>query len=427
MWEAADQAGPKPEVDEEVEDKAWAKDEAEAAVALNAKETKTDYKNRGYRRDPREESVVLEIPGDDGRVETKVPNSREIKLVAAWKALHGLEANGIPEGTRTVSVFVVNDRQYKGNGVTFKDIIYQAELELQLEAGFFGRPDLWGAVFTVETDAADRIADLHYREELEYAVGHGVSICSSNDADGVCRSVRTTFLPTLLEPLVRTYRDWIEAERLKTDSLPLVKVQKETAEELLALATVAANRIEAGIAELENEHCLEAFRVANRAMARAARQRFGVQQSRSPDEVKAPEWRAFQLAFLLMNLRGMVEPGHYDRKVVDLLFFPAGGGKTEAYLGLAAFTLVLRGLANPGISSAGVSIIMRYTLRLLTLDQLGRAAALMCALEIEREANKALGEWPFEIGLWVGRLPPQTAWAGPETPRQERTAPPTRS
>src|SRR5260221_1675820 len=52
---------------------------------------------------------------------------------------------------------------------------------------------------------------------------------------------------------------------------------------------------------------------------------------------------------------------------------------------------------------AGLSVLMRYTLRLLTLDQLGRAATLICALELERKADpKTLGEWPFEIGLWVG-------------------------
>ena len=89
---------------------------------------------------------------------------------------------------------------------------------------------------------------------------------------------------------------------------------------------------------------------------------------------------------------------------MDLLFFPTGGGKTEAYLGLAAFTLVLRRLRNPGISSAGVSVLMRYTLRLLTLDQLSRASTLICALELERQNNaEKLGEWPFEIGLWVGQ------------------------
>ena len=78
-----------------------------------------------------------------------------------------------------------------------------------------------------------------------------------------------------------------------------------------------------------------------------------------------PQWRPFQLAFLLMNLQGIVEPEHADREVVDLLFFPTGGGKTEAYLGLAAFTLVLRRLRNPGMASAGLSVLMRYTLRLL--------------------------------------------------------------
>ncbi|MEI6415963.1 MAG: helicase-related protein, partial [Pseudomonadota bacterium] len=109
-------------------------------------------------------------------------------------------------------------------------------------------------------------------------------------------------------------------------------------------------------------------------------------------------------AFVLLNLRGMVEPGHADREIVDLLFFPTGGGKTEAYLGLAAFTLILRRLRNPGVSSAGLTVLMRYTLRLLTLDQLGRAATLICALELERQADPVtLGTWPFEIGLWVGQ------------------------
>jgi hypothetical protein len=92
---------------------------------------------------------------------------------------------------------------------------------------------------------------------------------------------------------------------------------------------------------------------------------------------------------------------------VDLLFFPTGGGKTEAYLGLAAFAMVLRRLRNPGeggLAGAGVSVIMRYTLRLLTLDQLARAAGLVCALELERDEDVArYGEWPFEIGLWVGK------------------------
>src|SRR6185503_7693841 len=121
-------------------------------------------------------------------------------------------------------------------------------------------------------------------------------------------------------------------------------------------------------------------------------------------DVPSPRWRPFQFAFLLLNLRSIADPTHTDRGLIDLLFFPTGGGKTEAYLGLAAFAIVLRRLRDPGPTSAGVTVLMRYTLRLLTLDQLGRAATLICALEILRqEASGRLGAWPFEIGLWVGK------------------------
>jgi hypothetical protein len=133
-------------------------------------------------------------------------------------------------------------------------------------------------------------------------------------------------------------------------------------------------------------------------VARALRKRLGIE---------SPRWRAFQLAFLLLNLPGLANPRDANRATVDLLFFPTGGGKTEAYLGLAAFAMVLRRLRHPGEDgrlAAGVSVIMRYTLRLLTLDQLARAAGLVCALELEREKDLVrYGEWPFEIGLWVGK------------------------
>ena len=77
-------------------------------------------------------------------------------------------------------------------------------------------------------------------------------------------------------------------------------------------------------------------------MARQARRRVALPQGQRPEDVDEPKWYPFQLAFVLLNLRGIVDPDHADREMVDLLFFPTGGGKTEAYLGLAAFTLVYR-------------------------------------------------------------------------------------
>ena len=86
-----------------------------------------------------------------------------------------------------------------------------------------------------------------------------------------------------------------------------------------------------------------------------------------------------------------------------MLWFPTGGGKTEAYLGIIAFNIALRRLRETGVNKYGTAVIMRYTYRLLTLQQFQRAAALMCACEYERQNNKTKwGDEPFSVGLFVG-------------------------
>ncbi len=118
-----------------------------------------------------------------------------------------------------------------------------------------------------------------------------------------------------------------------------------------------------------------------------------------------PEWRLFQLAFVLLCLPSVTDDHHAERDWVELIFFPTGGGKTEAYLGVIAYTLLLRRMRGRGQPDAGlgVAVILRYTLRLLTLDQYERATTLICALELLRRAQPArLGDERFAVGLWVG-------------------------
>src|SRR5207253_3436119 len=247
---------------------------------------------------------------------------------------------------------------------------------------FVPRPDLRG-VRAAEWD--EQVADLHYADTPEYATGHGVS-AEWEVVDDTCHLLRTAWIPTAeventatvdvpgvelsmealgalpdgaaaeagLRPLVAQYRGWIEARRAGIATLQ--GARRETATEVVRIAGLAADRIDRGIGVLAQDgDALDAFRVANRAVARALRKRLAIE---------TPRWRAFQLAFILLNLPGLADPRDANRETVDLLFFPTGGGKTEAYLGLAAFAMVLRRLRHPGekgLAGAGVSVIMRYT------------------------------------------------------------------
>ena len=381
-----------------------------------------------WQRHLRETTVPVPIRGATEPTVHDVPDAGGLQLHVVERLISAAALDGqIPDGTCSVSVFLVNRRTPVSSEEGEPDLAYafQAEIEVRGDRAFVSRPDLRGAR-AAEWD--EQVADLHYADAPEYATGHGVS-AEWEVVDGACHLLRTAWIPSAevektetasvpdvelsmpalgalgdgaaadaaLRPLVVQYRAWIHGQREEAASL--TGSRGETATQLLRLAGLAADRIERGIEVLaQDADALDAFRVANRAVERALRRRLSVD---------TPRWRAFQLAFILLNLPGLVDPRDAHRETVDLLFFPTGGGKTEAYLGLAAFAMVLRRLRHPGekgLAGAGVSVIMRYTLRLLTLDQLARAAGLVCALELEREQNVArYGEWPFEIGLWVGK------------------------
>ena len=377
-----------------------------------------------WQRSQREELVAITLTGAPQDPQN-VPHESGLEYQVIERPITSQgHALPLPPGTRSVSVYLVNNRK-PAVDVPDPTYAFQAEIEVACAQPFVPRPNLSG-LQAEEWD--DTVADLHYADIPEYAVGHGVS-ADWELLDGVCRRIGTAWIPgaevektvtvdvpgvelrmdalgaladgaaaeAALRPLVAAYREWLAAQL--AGAAHIQGTRRETAETLLAHAEVAAARIARGITLLaQSPDALDAFRAANRAVARALRTRLGIEQ---------PRWRAFQLAFLVLNLPGLADPLNQDRSSVDLLFFPTGGGKTEAYLGLAAFAIVLRRIRHPddsGKAGAGVSVIMRYTLRLLTLDQLARAAGLVCALELERAENPArYGSWPFEIGLWVGK------------------------
>ena len=234
-----------------------------------------------------------------------------------------------------------------------------------------------------------------------------------------------------LRPLVTGYHSWLAEQRARLGA-PEVSRYEPAGSQALARAESLADRLERAVTLLRDDGVArEAFRFANQAMA-LQRVRSEVTRARLADpEAKLGElltrfdvperrsWYPFQLAFVLLCLPGLTDPHHADagRDAVgeaQLLFFPTGGGKTEAYLGLTAYTLAMRRLqgvvgAGPDARDGtdGVAVLMRYTLRLLTGQQFQRAAALICACEWLRRERLAAGDsrWgstPFRVGLWVG-------------------------
>lgn len=222
---------------------------------------------------------------------------------------------------------------------------------------------------------------------------------------------------------INSYGAWIDD--LQHHSEQLDKKLKEAAIRHINSCRESCSRMQDGITVLrQNDIAWNAFLLANRAMF-MQRVHGSLQSTESyPDDeelqLKLAElnyaeesdadarWRPFQLAFLIMSIKSIVDPSCEERNLVDLIWFPTGGGKTEAYLGLTAFTIFYRRLSNPE-DGGGTAVIMRYTLRLLTSQQFTRASTLICACEKIRRDEEiikfrhyALGTEKITVGLWIG-------------------------
>lgn len=326
------------------------------------------------------------------------------------------------------------------------------------------------------TFAEEQEMAMLYRHEVEFGVGHGVSV-HAECVDGACeRAIRlsTKVIPTYevprttapdsadwpklsglvvdmkelgesataeldkkLRPLLVAYEGWIK-EREADVKKANFSLYQQPGKATLDRCRNALRRIEAGLKLLQtDEKAAEAFRFANLAMwQQRVHTIISLKKRRDePVDEKAIDvpgnrsWYPFQLAFILLNLPGITKLDHEDRigeaeAIADLLWFPTGGGKTEAYLGLTAYTMALRRLQGPVAGRSGeygIAVLMRYTLRLLTIQQFQRATALICACEVIRRGDdKKWGKEPFRIGLWVGqKTTPNTTDQAAEAVQQE--------
>lgn len=373
-------------------------------------------------------------------------------------------------GRLLVEIALCNDRTAPRR-IPVGDWLFQTQLAVDADgtAAFLPVRDPLtdpGLIADLADDPEEQRLVLQYRDHLEFAVGRTCSATWS-EAPGARRatSVRTEWLPTVetpltsartvpdaqldmtalatastteleagLRPIVTAYRTWI-AERAE-DARALPQHLADVAADPLAEAQQVADQLSDGIDLLTEDtpdgaEARRCFAFMNSVMAE---QRIHSQiaeirhrnPEQSTDSARAEvlsgafphHWRVFQLAFILMQLRALTDPtlprrsggDKGDLANLELLFFPTGGGKTEAYLGLAAYAMAIRRRQGrldtpdgPLDGTAGVTVLMRYTLRLLTSQQFQRATTLICACELARRADVATwGEEPFRIGLWVG-------------------------
>lgn len=330
-----------------------------------------------------------------------------------------------------VSVFLYN--QLERNEYPLQnEVMFQCELKVNAPTSSIG-------LFTSKADQYHLQDELLYRDKKEISIGHGVGVDWEDAGD--ITTIYSTWMPRYELPSVEhckigkqafsmkelselspedlyntltiipaTYKNWLDEQKgivIEPNYL------QDEANKSIAQVERIIERLEEGISLVtKDKDSLEylAFQFANKAMVlQRAYSKVASKYRTEKKRIKPvlnSEWRLFQLIFLLMNVAGVSDENHEDRKIVDLIWFPTGGGKTEAYLGVAAYNMAYRRLQAPDQVDkyAGVTVFMRYTLRLLTTQQFQRAAALICAAEMLRRHNPTqLGLEPFSIGLWIGR------------------------
>ena len=429
----------------------------------NPDPTATGAHQRLWQRHPAGGSKVVTMA--EGEIEAFVPDPGQPEVRVRGRCRRTTEC-------WLITLFLVNEQPPAAANVDER-WLFQIELAAEgigESAPFVGR-SLALPAGTGSNDAEVRHLDLLYRDTVEFAVGHGIAVHAETAPGEPHRatSVRTAVIPrsevakveapgpddpalddeerallarvsfdmetlskldgpaaaAALRPLADAYEHWLGRQHNRAGELGGGK--GDIAAAAVDRARSIAARLRAGIELLSADStAAEAFAFANHTMWQQRLHTLVAAEHRKDPKLALPDaeaavsatpnwsWRPFQLAFMLVNLPAVVDPTHAERQLdtgtADLLFFPTGGGKTEAYLGLTAFSLAVRrlqGEVSGHSGEGGVGVLMRYTLRLLTAQQFQRAATLICACEVRRRqfveaGDSRWGNTPFRIGMWVG-------------------------
>lgn len=435
--------------------------ENEFQLLKNSAYRLNDYLNVGYVREPHNiENYEIDFSGLNYFDGSEIPiKETKVKIVALKT----------PVSSEIWSVTIMFENALEAFPAKATECVFQSKIEVNTKNNSFVFTENNLNSDIAYLDDEEKSLDLLYRNKKIYGIGLGTSVDWNINENGN-GAVWTDFFPVreipsmsfslpendiisdeelsmkylsdlsdiskeekliTLKKLVDLYVKWIDS--LKETAKKLDGRYISAASKNIRKCEMTSERMYSGIKTLQSsENAYAAFELANRAMFM---QRIHIQKQAEMSHTDADRypgdeeisnwltnlnykneddndcrWRPFQLAFLLMDIDSIVYNDSSDRSIVDLIWFPTGGGKTEAYLGLTAFTIFFRKLAYPN-TSGGTAVMMRYTLRLLAAQQFTRAATLICACEYIRQDSLlkkskypkySLGKEAITIGLWIG-------------------------
>lgn len=403
-----------------------------ARYVRQERDERGQYKNEWSRREltpgsDDDEVVEVASPQSDSRESLKSLGGRA-RLDIEWRRF----ADGWLVTVSLCNASDISGEQMSGREFVFEraeKTLFESSLRCVIDAGEVGT---YPRVDRSLLDEEEQEIELQYVRRHVYAIGHGCA-AQWRETSGKVSEIFSDTMPAVEVPqmtadtgargdavmsiarlagidtqhadihpeltvFVDGYAQWVAEQ--ESSIAAQAEDDQAAARRIVRRMRAAEIRMRTGLGLLMKDQQVRlAFALANRAMLDQMRQNDKLQGRPRSDD--AYRWRPFQLAFLLTTLESAANSDSDDRDTLDLIWFPTGGGKTEAYLGLIAFQVALRRLRHPD-SGGGTVVLMRYTLRLLTRDQFLRATRLICALELIRKERGDLGREPISVGMWVG-------------------------